>query len=143
MRFSKASPPGVLLLTKCRVHHSERMLAIARSRIPRAGFLQGDALALPFEDGSFERVFTSYFYCHLEEEERLRFLGEARRVASEIVIVASVRREGVEAAHCEERALSDGTRWQVYKRYFEPEVLAVEVGGRVLFENQRFVVVQA
>jgi ubiquinone/menaquinone biosynthesis C-methylase UbiE len=122
---------------------SERMLAIARSRIPGAGFVQGDALVLPFEDGSFERVFASYFYCHLEEEERLRFLVEAQRVAAELVLVASVRKEGVEPARWEERVLSDGTRWQVFKRYFEPESLAAEVGGEVLFQNQRFVVVQA
>ncbi len=122
---------------------SERMLAIARSRVPGAGFVQGDALALPFEDGSFERVFASYFYCHLEEEERLHFLVEARRVAAELVLVASVRKEGVEPARWEERVLSDGTRWQVYKRYFEPESLAAELGGEVLFQNQRFVVVQA
>ena len=100
-------------------------------------------MALPFEDGSFERVFASYFYCHLEEEERLHFLVEARRVAAELVLVASVRKEGVEPARWEERVLSDGTRWQVYKRYFEPESLAAELGGEVLFQNQRFVVVQA
>jgi ubiquinone/menaquinone biosynthesis C-methylase UbiE len=123
--------------------HSERMLVIACSRVPDASFVQGDALALPFEDGSFERVFASYFYCHLEEEERLRFLAEAWRVAAELVVVASVRKEGVEPARWEERVLSDGTRWQVYKRYFEPESLAAEVGGEVLFQNQRFVVVQA
>ncbi len=123
--------------------HSERMLVIARSRVPDASFVQGDALALPFEDGSFERVFASYFYCHLEEEERLRFLAEARRVAAKLVVVASVRKEGVEPARWEERVLSDGTRWQVYKRYFEPESLAAEVGGELLFQNQRFVVVQA
>ncbi len=123
--------------------HSERMLVIARSRVPDASFVQGDALALPFEDGSFERVFASYFYCHLEEEERLRFLAEARRVAAKLVVVASVRKEGVEPARWEERVLSDGTRWQVYKRYFEPESLAAELGGEVLFQNQRFVVVQA
>jgi ubiquinone/menaquinone biosynthesis C-methylase UbiE len=123
--------------------HSERMIVIARSRVPDASFVLGDALALPFEDGSFERVFASYFYCHLEEEERLRFLAEAWRVAAELVVVASVRKGGVEPARWEERVLSDGTRWQVYKRYFEPESLAAEVGGEVLFQNQRFVVVQA
>jgi ubiquinone/menaquinone biosynthesis C-methylase UbiE len=122
---------------------SASMLEVAGAQAPHVEFVQGDALALPFEDGSFDRVFASYFYCHLEEEERLRFLAEAWRVAAELVVVASVRKGGVEPARWEERVLSDGTRWQVYKRYFEPESLAAEVGGGVLFQNQRFVVVQA
>lgn len=125
------------------VDHSERMLAIARKRVPTAEFVQGDGLSLPFEDGSFERVFASYFYCHLEEPERVRFAAEARRVAHELVIVASVRWGGVEPERWEERLLSDGSRWQVYKRYFEPDALARELEGEVLFSNQRFVVVRA
>ena len=95
---------------------------------------------MPFDDGSFERVFASYFYCHLEEPERARFVAEAHRVAAELVIVASVRWGGVEPARWEERVLSDGSRWQVYKRYFEPKSLAAELGGEVLFQNRRFVV---
>src|SRR2546430_12839390 len=55
---------------------SERMLAAAREQVPAARFVQGDALALPFDDGEFDRVFTSYFYCHLEAEQRSRFLAE-------------------------------------------------------------------
>jgi len=123
--------------------HSERMLAIARERAPGATFVRGDALSLPFEDGSFGRIFASYFYCHLEESQRLRFLDEARRVAPELVIVASVLKDGVDAARWEERAVRDGSRWRVYKRYFEPESLAAELGGEVLFQNKRFVVAVA
>jgi ubiquinone/menaquinone biosynthesis C-methylase UbiE len=55
---------------------SERMLELARKQVPTARFFQGDALSLPFDDGAFDRVFTSYFYCHLEELERERFLAE-------------------------------------------------------------------
>jgi ubiquinone/menaquinone biosynthesis C-methylase UbiE len=123
--------------------HSERMLAIARRRVPAATFVQGDGLSLPFEDGSFERVFASYFYCHLEQPERVRFVAEAHRVAAELVLVASVCWGGVEPERWEERLLSDGSRWQVYKRYFEPEALARELEGEVLFSNQRFVAVRA
>ena len=73
---------------------SERMLEAARAQAPAATFVRGDALSLPFEDAAFDRVFTSYFYCHLEEEERRRFLAEARRVAPELVVVASIRGAG-------------------------------------------------
>src|ERR1051326_300926 len=46
---------------------SRQMLDEAQRRVPRASFVVGDALSLPFPDASFDRVFTSYFYCHLEE----------------------------------------------------------------------------
>jgi ubiquinone/menaquinone biosynthesis C-methylase UbiE len=123
---------------------SERMLAVAQEQAPRARFVQGDALALPFADGAFDRVFTSYFYCHLEPPERERFLGEARRVARELVVVASVPGAGDPLERWEERILKDGSRWTVYKRVFTGEQLAAELGGvEVLHEGRWFVVVHA
>ena len=122
---------------------SDAMLDVAREQAPNATFVQGDALDLPFDDDSFERVFTTYFYCHLEEPERERFLAEARRVAPELVVVGSIRRDGLEPARWEERRLRDGTTWTVYKRYFEPATLAAELGGDVLHAGDWFVVVRA
>jgi len=123
---------------------SERMLAVAREQVPGARFVQGDALTLPFEDGAFERVFTSYFYCHLEEPERERFLSEARRLAPELVVVASVPGAGDPLERREERVLKDGSRWTVYKRVFTGKQLAAELGGgEVRHEGRWFVVVQA
>ncbi len=123
---------------------SERMLALARGRAPEATFVQGDALTLPFESGSFDRVFTSYFYCHLEVPERERFLAEARRVASELVVVASVPGAGDPVERYEERILEDGSRWTVFKRVFTGEQLTAELGGgEVLHEGRWFVVVRA
>jgi ubiquinone/menaquinone biosynthesis C-methylase UbiE len=122
---------------------SERMLGVARAQAPAATFVQGDALALPFEPGAFERIFTSYFYCHLEEDERDRFLAEARRVAPELVVVASVRGEGDSAERWEDRELEDGSRWSVYKRVFDGEDLAEELGGELLFRGSWFVVARA
>jgi ubiquinone/menaquinone biosynthesis C-methylase UbiE len=123
---------------------SEAMAEIARERLPDAEVVVGDALDLPFLDASFDRVFASYFYCHLEEPERARFLREARRIASELVIVGSVLREGEASVRWEERILNDGSRWQVYKRVFEPASLVDELGGgRVLFEYPGFFVMVA
>jgi ubiquinone/menaquinone biosynthesis C-methylase UbiE len=122
---------------------SERMLEVARRQAPAATFVQGDALSLPFEDRSFERVFTSYFYCHLEAEDRRRFLAEARRVAPELVVVASVRGEGDASERWEERRLKDGSTWSVYKRVFEGDDLATELGGEVLFKGDWFIIVRA
>lgn len=118
---------------------SASMLEIAAERMPEAEFVVGDALELPFEDGSFDRVLTGHFYGHLEEPDRLRFVAEARRVARELVIVDSALRDGVEPVEWQERELNDGSRWQVYKRYFTPEELAEELGGaRVLHAGTWF-----
>jgi ubiquinone/menaquinone biosynthesis C-methylase UbiE len=123
---------------------SEAMLAIARRQAPQADFVRGDALDLPFADGEFECVFASYFYCHLEEDERLRFLTEARRVAPELVVVATKWKEGVEPARYEERVLADGSRWAVFKRYFRPEELADELGGgEIMHAGHHFLVVRS
>ena len=123
---------------------SERMLSVAREQAPTARFVHGDALELPFGDGEFDRVFTSYFYCHLEADERARFLAEARRVARELVVVASIPGDGDPLARYEERVLDDGSRWTVYKRVFTGDQLAAELGGgEVLHEGRWFVVVRA
>lgn len=122
---------------------SERMLAEARKQVSGARFVQGNALSLPFADGAFDRVFTSYFYCHLEPEERARFLAEARRVAPELVVVASIRGAGDEAERWEERQLKDGSLWTVYKRVFEGEDLAAELGGELVFKGDWFLVARA
>ena len=124
--------------------HSAAMLEIAAKRIPSARFVRSDALPLPFGDGSFERVFTSHFYGHLEEDDRRSFLTEARRVAPELVIVDSALRDGVESVEWQQRTLNDGSQWQVYKRYFDPAELAAELdGGEILFAGGWFVAVRA
>ena len=123
---------------------SDAMLALAGEQAPDATFVQGDALELPFGDGAFDRVFTSYFYCHLEEDERIRFLAEAHRVAPELVVVASTWKEGAESARYEERVLQDSSRWQVFKRVFRPEELVAELGGgEILHASQYFLVVRS
>jgi demethylmenaquinone methyltransferase/2-methoxy-6-polyprenyl-1,4-benzoquinol methylase len=123
---------------------SASMLEEARRQAPRATYIQGDALALPFEDGSFERVFTGHFYGHLDRRDRERFLGEARRLAGELVVVDSAVRPEVDSEEHQERILNDGSRWEVYKRYFSPEQLAAELGGgETLFAGRWFVAVRA
>ena len=120
------------------------MLAIARERVPRGEFITADALELPFEDGSFDRLFTGHFYGHLEGEERERFLDEARRVARELVIVDSSIQHSPVDEEFQPRELSDGSRWEVYKRYFSGSGLAEELGGgQTLFEAHWFVVVRS
>ncbi|OLE31337.1 MAG: hypothetical protein AUG43_00375 [Actinobacteria bacterium 13_1_20CM_3_68_10] len=122
---------------------SPSMLELARAKVPEGRFVQGDALELPFSDDSFERLLTSFFYGHLEEDDRDAFLREARRVADELIVVDSALHDEVDPVEWQERVLNDGSRWQVYKRYFEPDSLADELGGgRTLFAGRWFVAVQ-
>jgi ubiquinone/menaquinone biosynthesis C-methylase UbiE len=130
--------------TKVGLDQSESMLAIASERVPDATFVQGEAPKLPFPDGSFERLFTSFFYGHLEEDDRVAFLDEARRVAGELVIVDSALNEDHEPVEWQERVLKDGSTWQVYKRFFTGAGLADELDGGVpLYESRCFVAVRS
>jgi ubiquinone/menaquinone biosynthesis C-methylase UbiE len=126
------------------IDQSANMIDVARQRGATGDYLVADALDMPFEDNSFERVFTGHFYGHLSEQDRDRFLAEARRVAPELVVLDSAWREGLAREEWQERRLTDGSRWRVYKRYFDPDQLAQELGGaRTLFDGAWFVVVQA
>jgi ubiquinone/menaquinone biosynthesis C-methylase UbiE len=121
---------------------SENMIEIARERIPSAEFVQADAIPLPFEDAAFDRVFTGHFYGHLEGPAREAFLAESRRVAPALVVVDSAVRPDHEREEQQERILNDGSRFHVYKRYFEPDELAQELGGgTVLHASDWFVMV--
>jgi ubiquinone/menaquinone biosynthesis C-methylase UbiE len=123
---------------------SETMLRIAASRMPGARLVRADAVPLPFENGEFDRIFTSHFYGHLLEAEREAFLTEARRVARELVVVDASLREDVEPEGWPERVLSDGTVYRVYKRFFTGDGLAAELGGgEVIHDGRWFVAVSA
>jgi demethylmenaquinone methyltransferase/2-methoxy-6-polyprenyl-1,4-benzoquinol methylase len=118
---------------------SPSMVRIAQSRLPGGVAIVGDALSLPFSDGAFDRVFTGHFYGHLPPEERARFLTEARRVARELVVVDTARRDDRPEQQWETRILADGSSHRVYKRYLTGEQLAKEISGQPLFEGRWFV----
>jgi demethylmenaquinone methyltransferase/2-methoxy-6-polyprenyl-1,4-benzoquinol methylase len=123
---------------------SERMLEVARRRLPEARFVHGDALALPFQADSFDRVATMSFYGHLEGDDRDRFLAEARRVAPELLVVDAALRDDVEPEEWQERILNNGSSWTVYKRYFTAEGLAAELGGgEIVYAGDWFVAVRS
>jgi ubiquinone/menaquinone biosynthesis C-methylase UbiE len=122
---------------------SEAMLEIAHRQAPEAIFVRGDALSLPFPDGSFDRLFASHIYGHLDRAERERFRREARRVADELVIVDTAGDRGAEGS-VQLRGLADGSRWQVFKQPFTPERLIDELGaGEVLHRGAHFVMARS
>jgi demethylmenaquinone methyltransferase/2-methoxy-6-polyprenyl-1,4-benzoquinol methylase len=118
---------------------SPAMVALAQARLPGAVVFVGDALALPFADGAFERVFTGHFYGHLPPDERATFLAEARRVAGELIVVDSALRGGHEPEEWQTRTLNDGSQHRVFKRFLTAEGLADEIGGEPLLSGRWFV----
>ena len=123
---------------------STAMLAEAERQAPTATFVQGDGLALPFPDGSFDRLFSGHFYGHLDPDQRRHFLDEARRVARELVIADDMERLDHAPEEIQQRELPDGSVWPVLKRYFTPESLLDELGGgETLYAGAWFVVVRA
>jgi ubiquinone/menaquinone biosynthesis C-methylase UbiE len=125
------------------VDASAGMLAASRARHSHP-LTRADAFALPFQDGSFERVFTGHFYGHLLPEQRARFLDESRRVAPELVVVDAKIHPAVRPEQTQERVLNDGSSHRVFKRYFTADQLADELdGGRVLFDGRWFVMVSS
>jgi demethylmenaquinone methyltransferase/2-methoxy-6-polyprenyl-1,4-benzoquinol methylase len=116
-------------------------VALAQRRLPDGVALVGDAFALPFADRAFERVVTGHFYGHLVDGDRRRFLAEAHRVGDELIVIDSA---GEPREEWQERKLNDGSRHQVYKRWFTGPGLAAELGGHeVLHQGDWFVVVRA
>jgi hypothetical protein len=59
-------------------------------------------------------------------------------------VVDSAIQPGHETEEVQERTLNDGSRFTVYKRYFDAGELAQELGGgEVLHESQWFVAVRS
>ena len=121
---------------------SAAMLAVARPRMPRASFVRGDALAMPFRAAQFDCLVSGHFYGHLDPTARRLFLTEARRVSKSILIVDAAHSDDVPPEEYQERVLNDGSRHVVYKRYFTPQGLIGETGaGRTLHAGRWFVAV--
>ena len=106
---------------------SARMVEIAAARLPHARVVQGDAEPLPFDDGEFDRVFTSHFFHHLPSDRRAAFVADARRVGRELVVVED---------------LHDAPADESHRHSFTAAELVAELGdGHVLHEGRWFVVV--
>lgn len=57
---------------------SPEMLAVARSKVPGARFIEGDAQALPFDDNAFDIVLSNFGHYHLPDPDQA--IVEAARV---------------------------------------------------------------
>ncbi len=88
LNFFEEMYPWVQRVTALGLHEGERF----RSSYPDARYVQGDALALPFEDRSFDVVFSNAVIEHVGgEEEQRRFVAEALRVSRRAFITTPNR----------------------------------------------------
>jgi len=113
----------------CGVDRDSNFISFARERIPGAAFLEGDATALPFEDGSFDVTVSNTVAEHIEPS---KFYGEQYRVLKEsgVCLVLSSRR-GIHIPApciCEETKFEQDL-WQRADRYFREAHAKYEVGG--------------
>lgn len=72
----------------------DRSAAVARlaGRTSRAPTVRGDALALPFDDGSVDVALCTLTLHHFAEDDAVRLLREMKRVARRIVLVNDLER---------------------------------------------------
>ncbi len=76
------------------------LLDRATTHLPRNGVpvVAGDAMSLPFPDGSFDAVSSSLFIHHLEPEEIVGCVNESLRVCREAVIINDLNRSALHLA---------------------------------------------
>jgi SAM-dependent methyltransferase len=122
---------------------SDAALRVLKAGPAMAAPVRGDAIDLPFGVGTFARVFTAHLYGLFPLHDRHRLLREARRVASELVVLDAGRPEGVPAEHWQDRTLPDGGRCRIFRRHFDPGELAQELAGDVIFGGQFYVLVRS
>lgn len=93
MNFFEEHYPWPERVTALGLHGGEGF----RARYPHIHYVQGDACALPFADGSFDIVFSNAVIEHLGGRARQRqFVSEALRVGRRVFITTPNRRFPVE-----------------------------------------------
>jgi ubiquinone/menaquinone biosynthesis C-methylase UbiE len=120
---------------------SRKMLEITRARVPDACLVHSLFPPLPFPDAEFDLVFTANFYGLLRPRERIAFLAEARRVATELVVL-DLRSDGEEHVEGTERREVAGTAYSIFRRRFTPDSLRAELGGQLIYTGRYFLVLR-
>ena len=88
LNFFEELYPWPERITALGLHRGE----LFRARYPAVGYVQGDALNLPFEDGAFDAVFSNAVIEHVgRRDEQRRFVEEALRVARHVFVTTPNR----------------------------------------------------
>jgi SAM-dependent methyltransferase len=93
MNFFEERYPWPERITALGLHDGEGF----RTRYPGIAYVQGDACALPFDDGTFDVVFSNAVIEHVGGRERQRrFVSEALRVGRRVFVTTPNRRFPIE-----------------------------------------------
>jgi ubiquinone/menaquinone biosynthesis C-methylase UbiE len=131
--------PGRLTL----MDSSPAMLSIARGRLPDADLVRAEAPYLPFAQHAFGRAFTANLYGHLPPPARSELVREVARIAAESIVLEQVSVTGSFEEGPEERILTDGTKFTIYKCYFTEDRLLAELGGgEILLAGRVFAIIR-
>ena len=122
---------------------SDAALRVLLAGSPTISAVRADACRLPFRDRALGRVFATHIYGLLRKPERGSFLAEAHRVADELIVLDAGRPIGVPAEQTQRRTLSGRGRFEIYRRHFDAEELARELGGQPVFAGRFHVLVIA
>jgi SAM-dependent methyltransferase len=125
------------------VDQSDAALRFVGSQLPHLPAVRAVSESLPLRDKAVDRFFAAHLYGLLEADERHSLLQEARRVAHEIIILDAGRPPGVNAEEWQDRTLPDGGSYRIYRRHFDPTLLAEEIRGHVLFAGRFYVLARA
>lgn len=119
------------------VDQSEGMLAEALDRVAALGIadrtvsLQADVVDHDFGGTRFDCVLVGFLLSHLTSDQEARFLHKARQLVKPqgtMLILDSVWNEAHARIRTKEgiqyRNLSDGRRYEIYKKYFDEDELA-------------------
>jgi SAM-dependent methyltransferase len=88
LNFFEELYPWPERITALGLHEGETF----RARYPRIAYVRGDALALPFEDGAFDVVFSNAVIEHVGGRgEQERFVHEALRVGRRVFVTTPNR----------------------------------------------------
>jgi cyclopropane fatty-acyl-phospholipid synthase-like methyltransferase len=111
---------------------SERMLSKCKDRVEelgladRSSFVQGDFLDVNLETWKYDCALVGFLLSHLTfQQEKIFFekLGEILKTNSQLMFIDSIwnarRQQYREKEGIQERVLSDGRIFRVYKRYFD------------------------
>jgi ubiquinone/menaquinone biosynthesis C-methylase UbiE len=113
---------------------SEKMLDECRKKIERHGLgdrvvlAEGDVFEYEFDAGGYDCALVGFLLSHLTEPQEASVLTALRKMlvpSGRFLIFDSAwspeRAKVNDKVGCQERRLNDGTRFEVYKRYFDRE----------------------
>ena len=137
------SSPGISAATSSASTRAPACSTRRAAPAPHASLRQGDALALPFPDDSFDRVFTGHFYGHLEVPERDSSSRGAAR-GSRARLVDASKDPAASTSTCRRASSATARPGRSTSATSPGRGSLTELGGGdVLFEGAWFVVVRA